>query len=287
MKKKITKAIFPVAGYGTRFLPATKSIPKEMLTVLDRPIIEWSVTEAFKSGIEQIIFVLSSKKSSILEHFDRSMLLEDILKKKNKKKELFSIKSQTEFGDITTVMQTEPKGLGHAIWCARKLIKDEKFAVILPDDIIQSKIPVLKQMISLEKKIGGSILALEEVPKKETHKYGIVEIKKSINNYFLIKDLVEKPEPGKAPSNLSIIGRYILEDKVFNFLDKQKIGKGGEIQLTDAIKSISTKSKIFGYKFNGIRYDCGFKLGFIKANLGFALEDDEINEELKKHLRVL
>ncbi|MAY90390.1 MAG: UTP--glucose-1-phosphate uridylyltransferase [Rickettsiales bacterium] len=287
MKKKITKAIFPVAGYGTRFLPATKSIPKEMLTVLDRPIIEWSVTEAFKSGIEQIIFVLSSKKSSILEHFDRSMLLEDILKKKNKKKELFSIKSQTEFGDITTVMQTEPKGLGHAIWCARKLIKDEKFAVILPDDIIQSKIPVLKQMISLEKKIGGSILALEEVPKKETHKYGIVEIKKSINNYFLIKDLVEKPEPGKAPSNLSIIGRYILEDKVFNFLDKQKIGKGGEIQLTDAIKSISKKSKIFGYKFNGIRYDCGFKLGFIKANLGFALEDDEINEELKKHLRVL
>ena len=287
MKKKISKAIFPVAGYGTRFLPATKSIPKEMLTVLDRPIIEWSVTEAFKSGIEQIIFVLSSKKSSILEHFDRSMLLEDILKKKNKKKELFSIKSQTEFGDITTVMQTEPKGLGHAIWCARKLIKDEKFAVILPDDIIQSKIPVLKQMISLEKKIGGSILALEEVPKKETHKYGIVEIKKSINNYFLIKDLVEKPEPGKAPSNLSIIGRYILEDKVFNFLDKQKIGKGGEIQLTDAIKSISTKSKIFGYKFNGIRYDCGFKLGFIKANLGFALEDDEINEELKKHLRVL
>ena len=287
MKKKITKAIFPVAGYGTRFLPATKSIPKEMLTVLDRPIIEWSVTEAFKSGIEQIIFVLSSKKSSILEHFDRSMLLEDILKKKNKKKELFSIKSQTEFGDITTVMQTEPKGLGHAIWCARKLIKDEKFAVILPDDIIQSKIPVLKQMISLEKKIGGSILALEEVPKKETHKYGIVEIKKSINNYFLIKDLVEKPEPGKAPSNLSIIGRYILEDKVFNFLDKQKIGKGGEIQLTDAIKSISTKSKIFGYKFNGIRYDCGFKLGFIKANLGFALEDDEINEELKKYLREL
>ena len=287
MKKKITKAIFPVAGYGTRFLPATKSIPKEMLTVLDRPIIEWSVTEAFKSGIEQIIFVLSSKKSSILEHFDRSMLLEDILKKKNKKKELFSIKSQTEFGDITTVMQTEPKGLGHAIWCARKLIKDEKFAVILPDDIIQSKIPVLKQMISLEKKIGGSILALEEVPKKETFKYGIVEIKKSINNYFLIKDLVEKPEPEKAPSNLSIIGRYILEDKVFNFLDKQKIGKGGEIQLTDAIKSISSKSKIFGYKFNGIRYDCGFKLGYIKANLGFALEDDEINEELKKHLREL
>ncbi len=287
MKKKISKAIFPVAGYGTRFLPATKSIPKEMLTVLDRPIIEWSVTEAFKSGIEQIIFVLSSKKSSILEHFDRSMLLEDILKKKNKKKELFSIKSQTEFGDITTVMQTEPKGLGHAIWCARKLIKDEKFAVILPDDIIQSKIPVLKQMISLEKKIGGSILALEEVPKKETFKYGIVEIKKSINNYFLIKDLVEKPEPDKAPSNLSIIGRYILEDKVFNFLDKQKIGKGGEIQLTDAIKSISSKSKIFGYKFNGIRYDCGFKLGFIKANLGFALEDDEINEELKKYLREL
>ena len=287
MKKKISKAIFPVAGYGTRFLPATKSIPKEMLTVLDRPIIEWSVTEAFKSGIEQIIFVLSSKKSSILEHFDRSMLLEDILKKKNKKKELFSIKSQTEFGDITSVMQTEPKGLGHAIWCARKLIKDEKFAVILPDDIIQSKIPVLKQMISLEKKIGGSILALEEVPKKETFKYGIVEIKKSINNYFLIKDLVEKPEPDKAPSNLSIIGRYILEDKVFNFLDKQKIGKGGEIQLTDAIKSISSKSKIFGYKFNGIRYDCGFKLGFIKANLGFALEDDEINEELKKYLREL
>lgn len=285
MNKKITKAIFPVAGLGTRFLPATKSIPKEMLNILDRPIIEWSVIEAFKSGIEQIIFVTSSKKNILLEHFDRSNLLENILIKKNKKKELESIKTQNQLGEIVTVLQSEPKGLGHAIWCARNLIKNEKFAVILPDDIIMAKIPVLKQLIELEKKLGGSILAVERIPKKDTYKYGVIDTDKKNFGYFPVKDIVEKPQPEFAPSNLSVIGRYILDERIFNFLDKQKIGFGGEIQLTDGIQSLIKEDGVFGYEFEGTRYDCGNKLGFIKANIAFGLSDDEIKKDLKGFIK--
>lgn len=285
MNKKITKAIFPVAGLGTRFLPATKSIPKEMLNILDRPIIEWSVIEAFKSGIEQIIFVTSSKKNILLEHFDRSNLLENILIKKNKKKELESIKTQNQLGEIVTVLQSEPKGLGHAIWCARNLIKNEKFAVILPDDIIMAKIPVLKQLIELEKKLGGSIIAVERIPKKDTYKYGVIDTDKKNSGYFSVKDIVEKPQPEFAPSNLSVIGRYILDERIFNFLDKQKIGFGGEIQLTDGIQCLIKEDGVFGYEFEGTRYDCGNKLGFIKANIAFGLSDDEIKKDLKGFIK--
>ena len=245
MKNKIRKAIFPVAGLGTRFLPATKCVPKEMLTVLDRPIIEWSVIEAFKSGIEQIILVSSSKKNLILEHFDRSFLLENNLIKKKKKRELELVRSQTQLGEIISVIQSEPKGLGHAVWCARNLIGKEKFAVILPDDIINSKKPVMKQMIELEKKVGGSIIGVEKICKDETKKYGIMEIKKMFDNYFSVKDIVEKPEPEDAPSDLSVIGRYILEPDIFTFLNKQKIGVGGEIQLTDGVQYLLKKKKCF------------------------------------------
>ena len=285
MNNKIKKAIFPVAGLGTRFLPATKCVPKEMLTVLDKPVIEWAVTEAHEAGIEQIIFVSSSKKNLLLEHFDRSNLLEDSLLKKKKYKEIESIKIQTQLGEIVTVIQHEPKGLGHAIWCARNLIENEKFAVILPDDIIKSKKPVIKQMIDLEKKLSGSIIALEEVEKNETHKYGIVDIKKKKDDYFVLKDIVEKPNPKDAPTNLSVIGRYILDPKIFIYLNKQKIGFGGEIQLTDAIQYLINKEKVFGYKFKGQRYDCGSKLGFIKANLGFGFNDEEIKEDLLKFVK--
>lgn len=284
MKHKIRKAIFPVAGLGTRFLPATKCVPKEMLTVLDRPIIEWSVIEAFKSGIEQVIFVTSSKKNLILEHFDRSILLEENLKKKNKNKELDLVRSQTQLGEIVSVIQSEPKGLGHAVWCARNLIGNEKFAVILPDDIINAKKPVLKQMIELEAKVGGSIISVEKIPIEESKKYGIMKIKKKFDNYFSVKDIVEKPEPKNAPSDLSVIGRYILESEIFTFLNKQKIGVGGEIQLTDGIQYLLKNKNVFGYEFKGERFDCGSKLGFIKANLGYGLLDNEIKNELKIYL---
>lgn len=285
MNNKIKKAIFPVAGLGTRFLPATKCVPKEMLTVLDKPVIEWAVTEAHEAGIEQIIFVSSTKKNLLLEHFDRSNLLEDSLLKKKKYKEIESIKIQTQLGEVVTVIQHEPKGLGHAIWCARNLVENEKFAVILPDDIIRSKKPVIRQMIDLEKKLNGSIIAVEEVEKNETHKYGIVDIKKKKDDYFVLKDIVEKPNPKDAPTNLSVIGRYILDPKIFTYLNKQKIGFGGEIQLTDAIQYLINKEKVFGYKFKGQRYDCGSKLGFIKANLGFGFNDEEIKDDLLKFVK--
>ena len=287
MKNYIKKAVFPVAGLGTRFLPATKSVPKEMLNVLDRPILEWSVIEAFKSGIEQIIFVSSSKKNILQEHFDRSKLLEDILIKKKKKKEVELIKTQYQSGEIVTILQPEPKGLGHAIWCARNLVQDEKFAVLLPDDIIQSKKPVLKQLIEAEKKLGGSIIALESVPKSETSKYGVIDYLKRENNVFPLKGIVEKPDPEKAPSNLSVIGRYILDFKIFDYLNKQKVGFGGEVQLTDAIQNLIKKDKVFGLEFEGVRYDCGSKLGFIKANIGFGLSDKDIKKELTKYLKNL
>ncbi|MDC3091177.1 UTP--glucose-1-phosphate uridylyltransferase GalU [Rickettsiales bacterium] len=285
MNKKIKKAVFPVAGLGTRFLPATKTVPKEMLTVLDRPIIEWSVIEAFKSGIEQIIFVTSSKKNMLSEHFDKSRLLEDLLRKKKKNKELEAIRYQTSLGEIVSVMQTEPKGLGHAVWCARNLIQDEKFCVILPDDIISSKKPVLKQILDLEKKVGGSVLAVEKIDKKESQKYGILKIDELYQSYFKVKDIVEKPLPSKAPSDLSVIGRYVLEPKIFKFLNKQKIGVGGEVQLTDGIQYLMKESSVYGFEFEGDRYDCGSKLGFVKANLGFAINDVEIKKEIKNFIK--
>ncbi len=283
---KIKKAIIPVAGLGTRFLPATKAVPKEMLIVLDRPIIEWAVSEAFESGIEQIIFVSSSKKNLLSEHFDRSLVLEDNLKRKKKLKELELIKRQTQMGEIITVIQHEPRGLGHAIWCARNLInKNEKFVVILPDDLIYARKKVTLQMLELEASIGGSILSLEQVSKSETHKYGIVDVKKKFKDYILIKNIIEKPEPKDAPSNLSVIGRYILDSKIFNFLEKQKIGVGGEIQLTDAIDDLLKVSEVYGYKFKGERYDCGSSLGFVKANIGFALRQKNIKNELLEFLK--
>ena len=256
-----------------------------MLTVLDRPIIEWAVKEAFESGIEQMIFVTTSKKNALIEHFDKSTLLENVLRKKKKEKELNLIRTQTQIGEIVTVFQHEPKGLGHAVWCARNFINEEKFAVILPDDIILSKYPVIKQLIDLEKKIGGSVIALEKIVKKESYKYGIVEVNNDTKNHILIKDIVEKPSPSEAPSDLSVIGRYVLDSKIFEFLNKQKKGVGGEIQLTDAIHFLLKNSDVFGHEFSGSRYDCGSKLGFVKANLGFALNDSEIKKDLIKHIK--
>ena len=284
MTSKVTKAIFPIAGMGTRFLPATKAIPKEMLTVLDRPVLEWAVIEAAKSGIEQMIFVTSSRKSSIIEHFDRSVLLEDLLKKKKKIKELESINIQHSLGSFSFVNQSEPKGLGHAVLCASKLInKNENFVVILPDDIIMSKVPITKQLIDLSKNNNyASVIALEAVDKKEVYKYGVIEYSKNQGKSYNIMNLVEKPKVSEAPSNLTIVGRYLLNEKIFTYLKKMKLGHNKEIQLTDSLNELTEEPGLLGLEFDGERFDCGNKLGFIEANLKFGLKDKEIKTELKK-----
>jgi len=283
--KKITKAIFPVAGLGTRFLPATKAIPKEMLVILDKPIIEWAVLEAFKSGIDKMIFVISSQKDSILEHFRNSELLEQVLKKKKKNNEIHLITSQSKLGKFFSVIQNEPKGLGHAVWCARKFIdKDERFAVILPDDIIMSEIPVTKQIMKVSNKTRGAVVALESVAMKDVSKYGIVESEKQFDKFF-IKKIVEKPEKSKAPSNLSVVGRYILHSEIFKYLDLKKKGFGNEIQLTDALNTLTKSLGLYGVEFEGNRFDCGSKLGFIKANLFFGLNDKEIKIDLNSIIK--
>ena len=287
MQSKIKKAIFPIAGLGSRFLPATKTLPKEMLIVLDRPILEWAVIEASRSGIEEMIFVTSSKKNSIIEHFNRSLELENLLKKKKKSNQIFSVQSQSALGKFTYVVQDEPKGLGHAVWCAKRFIeKNENFVVILPDDIILSKNPVIGQMIEIHKKTGGgSVLAVEKVPKKEVFKYGVIDFHRKSDNFYQIKNLVEKPHPSKAPSNLTVVGRYVLNYKVFNLLDKHRKGHGNEIQLTDSLISLIKEPGLFGLEFDGNRYDCGNKLGYIEANVKFGLNDKNISKDLKKLLR--
>ena len=287
MQSKIKKAIFPIAGLGSRFLPATKTLAKEMLIVMDRPILEWAVIEASRSGIEEMIFVTSSKKNSIIEHFNRSLELENLLKKKKKNNQISSVQSQNELGKFTYVIQDEPKGLGHAVWCAKRFIdKNENFVVMLPDDIILSKKPVIAQMLKIhEKTKGGSVLALEKVPKKEVFKYGVIDFQNKKDNYYQIKNLVEKPHPSKAPSNLTVVGRYILNYKVFDLLEKQKKGYGNEIQLTDSLISLIDKPGLYGLEFDGNRYDCGNKLGFIEANVNFGLKDKNISKNLRNLLR--
>ena len=287
MQSQITKAIFPIAGLGTRFLPATKSVPKEMITILDRPVIEWAVIEAANAGIKEMIFVTSSRKNIILEHFEKSELLELTLKKKNKNEKLNLISSQNQLGNFTLVIQDEPKGLGHAINCTNQLFsKDEDFAVILPDDIILSKTPAIKQlMIAHKKKNGGSVIGLEKVPIKKISNYGVVEFKNKSSGIYSITGLVEKPKKEKAPSNLSVVGRYILNSKVFNYLKLGKKGTGNEIQLTDSLNLLIDSPGLFGLEFEGKRFDCGNKLGFIEANLNFGLKDKEIKNNLKAILK--
>jgi len=289
MNGKITKAIFPMAGLGTRFLPASKSIPKEMLTILDRPIIEWAVIEASKAGIKEMIFVLSANKNSILEHFSKTEMLELTLKKKKKLDKLKVIQEQNNLGQISIVIQDEPKGLGHAVWCARNLVSsNESFAVILPDDIILSKTPVIKQLIKIYKKTNyKSVIGVEKVPLKEVSKYGVIKIKEKKKNFLLISNLVEKPKISQAPSNLAVVGRYIINSNIFKFLDLKKKGHGNEIQLTDGLNFLTKNSEVYGVEFDGKRFDCGQKLGFIEANVNFGLNDSEIKSKLKKILKKL
>ena len=281
---KIKKAIFPVGGLGTRFLPATKSMPKEMLPIVDKPLIQYAVEEAANAGIEQFIFVTSRGKSAIENHFDHSFELENNLISKGKNEILKTAQEMLKIpGSFAYVRQQEPAGLGHAVWCARHLIGDEPVAVILADDLIQGS-RTIGEMI--ENYSNGNMLAIMEVDKKDASSYGIITPGKTLfNNSLDIVDLVEKPSIENAPSNLAVVGRYIIEPAIFDVLENQHKGSNNEVQLTDAIASRIGKSNCTGYKFSGERFDCGSKLGFIKANIKFSIERNEFNKELKQWLK--
>lgn len=283
---KVRKAVFPVAGLGTRFLPATKALPKEMLPVVDMPLIQYAVEEALNSGIEQIIFVTGRGKQALENHFDRSVELENILKSKNKSDTLKVVEAIVpETGTIIYTRQNKPLGLGHAIWCARDVVGDEPFAVLLADDLIKSKEPVLKQMLQRFNRLRASMVAVMEVPNKDTDKYGIVDGKDIEDNVVDIKGLIEKPDPADAPSNLAAIGRYILTPEIFSLLGEKKMGAGNEIQLTDAMEKLLGTQPVFGYRFEGTRFDCGDKAGFLKANLAFAMDREDLAPQLMEFMK--
>ncbi len=284
--KKVTKAIFPVAGLGTRFLPATKSIPKEILTLVDRPLIQYAIDEARAAGIKEFIFVTSRGKSALEDYFDYSPELEATLRRAGKDA-LLEILRETNMdsGAIAYVRQNRPLGLGHAVWCARRLVGDEPFAVLLPDDVIAAEQPCLQQMVEADAQTGGNIVAAMEVPVERTSSYGVLDVAEDMGSVVSVKGLVEKPKAGEAPSNLAVIGRYILSPKVMHNLDKLKPGAGGEIQLTDAIaKEAETPGTVYGYRFRGQRYDCGTKAGFLQATVAFALARPDLNEEFSAYL---
>ncbi len=285
---KIRKAVFPVAGLGTRFLPATKAVPKEMLPVVDKPLIQYAVEEALDSGIEQIIFVTGKRKTAIEDHFDNDVELEDTLNKKGKKDCLLDVtRVVPDPGTLIYTRQNQPLGLGHAIWCARHVVGDEPFAVILADDLIKSNTPVLAQMIAKFEENMSSIIAVMEVAPADTDKYGILDSEDMGNRLSRVLGLIEKPTPDKAPSNLAIIGRYILTPEIFRLLDMKKKGAGGEIQITDAMAMMLKEQSIYGYRFEGHRFDCGDKAGFQMANIAYALERPDIKSRLKPFLEGL
>ena len=278
MLKRVKKAIIPAAGLGTRFLPATKAMPKEMLPIVDKPTIQYIVEEAIQSGIEDIIIVTSNTKRAIEDHFDTNFELEENLKRTGKTDLLQKVKEAEV--DIHYIRQKEPKGLGHAVWCARKFIGDDPFAVLLGDDIVVAETPGLKQLINKYDKTGSSIVGVQQIPENETDRYGIVDPLSKEGRLYEVNKFVEKPELGTAPSNLAIMGRYVFTPEIFTHLDKHEIGAGGEIQLTDAIQMLNEEQKVYAYDFEGKRYDVGEKLGFIETTIEFALQNEEIKDEL-------
>lgn len=283
---KVRKAVFPVGGLGTRFLPATTAMPKEMLPIVDKPLIQYAVEESLASGIEQIIFVTGKGKTAIEDHFDKNNELEAILRERGKDFTLKLLPSQLPgLESIVYTRQSEPLGLGHAIWCAREIVGNEPFAVLLADDLIQAEKPVLGQMIKSFEKLRSSMAAVIEVDREDTDKYGIVGVGVDMGDVVTVTGLVEKPAPADAPSNLAIIGRYILTPDIFKHLGQQQTGAGGEIQLTDAMSSLLDCQPIYGYKFSGNRFDCGDKVGFQMANLAFALDRPDMKEKLMTFIR--
>ncbi|CXH71251.1 UTP--glucose-1-phosphate uridylyltransferase GalU [Staphylococcus aureus] len=285
--KKIKKAIIPAAGLGTRFLPATKAMPKEMLPILDKPTIQYIVEEAARAGIEDIIIVTGRHKRAIEDHFDSQKELEMVLKEKGKSELLEKVQYSTELANIFYVRQKEQKGLGHAISSARQFIGNEPFAVLLGDDIVESEVPAVKQLIDVYEKTGHSVIGVQEVPEADTHRYGIIDPLTKNGRQYEVKKFVEKPAQGTAPSNLAIMGRYVLTPEIFDYLKTQKEGAGNEIQLTDAIERMNNDNQVYAYDFEGERYDVGEKLGFVKTTIEYALKDDSMREELTRFIKAL
>ncbi|MDI7258866.1 MAG: UTP--glucose-1-phosphate uridylyltransferase GalU [Thermodesulfobacteriota bacterium] len=284
---KVRKAVIPAAGFGTRFLPATKVVPKELLPIVDKPTIQYIVEEVVSAGIEEVILITGRQKGSIEDHFDTSSELESHLKKKGRKDLLQLVQEISEMVTLVSVRQEEPLGLGHAILRAKKVVGKEPFAVLLGDDLIDAKIPCIRQMIDVYQEMDGALLAIQKVPKAETHLYGIIKGKRVKDRLYRIEEMVEKPEKGKAPSNLAIIGRYILPPRIFDILEKVKPDRRGEIQLTDGLRELNKTVPIFGYEFMGDRYDAGDKLGYLQANISYGLKHPEIGPKLKKFLKGL
>ncbi|HBE7529307.1 TPA: UTP--glucose-1-phosphate uridylyltransferase GalU [Staphylococcus aureus] len=285
--KKIKKAIIPAAGLGTRFLPATKAMPKEMLPILDKPTIQYIVEEAARAGIEDIIIVTGRHKRAIEDHFDSQKELEMVLKEKGKSELLEKVQYSTELVNIFYVRQKEQKGLGHAISSARQFIGNEPFAVLLGDDIVESEVPAVKQLIDVYEETGHSVIGVQEVPEADTHRYGIIDPLTKNGRQYEVKKFVEKPAQGTAPSNLAIMGRYVLTPEIFDYLKTQKEGAGNEIQLTDAIERMNNDNQVYAYDFEGERYDVGEKLGFVKTTIEYALKDDSMREELTRFIKEL
>lgn len=283
MAGRVRTAVFPVAGLGTRFLPATKVIAKEMLPVVDKPLIQYAVEEAAASGIENFVFVTGRGKSVLVDHFDHAPELESLLNSRGKSEALDSVLSfMPEPGKIFSVRQQVPLGLGHAVWCARAMIGDEPFAVLLPDELLMSDPPCLNQLIEAHADLGGNLIAVTEVPEEHTNRYGILDVVTDDGRIAKARGMVEKPDPKVAPSRLANIGRYVLDPMVFDFLDKQVTGAGGEIQLTDAIDATTGTVPFHGVRFNGERFDCGDKVGFLAANLAFALKRPDLADRVRE-----
>ncbi|KAB2887046.1 MAG: UTP--glucose-1-phosphate uridylyltransferase GalU [Albidovulum sp.] len=286
MKRKVTKAIFPVAGLGTRFLPATKSIPKEIMTLVDRPLIQYAIDEARAAGIKEFIFVTSRGKSALEDYFDAAPVVEAELRRKGKKDLLELLKmTNMESGAIAYIRQQKALGLGHAVWCARRLIADEPFAVILPDDVIAAEKPCLQQMMEAYAETGGNMVAAMEVPAEKASSYGVLDIREDMGALVAVSGMIEKPKPHEAPSNLAVIGRYILTPKIMDNLNRKKSGAAGEIQLTDAIAAeIAAANNVYGFRFRGQRFDCGSKAGFLQATVAFGLARDDLHDEFAAFL---
>lgn len=284
---KIKKAIIPAAGLGTRFLPATKAQPKEMLPIVDKPTIQYIIEEAVQSGIEDIVIVNGRNKGSIEDHFDRSIELEVELEKHQKSEELKMVKSISDMANIYFIRQKKPLGLGHAVLCAQKFIGNEPFAVLLGDDVVVAKIPAIKQMMDIYDEYNATVVGVQTVAHEVTYQYGIVDGKSVDDRVYKVKDLVEKPPVEEAPSDVAILGRYILTPDVFNYLENQERGAGGEIQLTDSLKRMAKEKAVYAYDFMGHRYDCGSKTGFLQAGIEFGLRRPELRAELEAYIKKL
>jgi UTP--glucose-1-phosphate uridylyltransferase len=289
--KPVRKAILPVGGMGTRLLPATKAVPKEMLTIVDKPLIQYAVEEASAAGIENLIFVIGPDKEAIAQHFDERQELQDALEERGKEEALEAVQeSSLESGRHAYVRQSVPRGVGHAIWCAASLLNSEPVAVLLPDDLMLCETPCIKQLIDVYQQVGGNVVAVETVSREETSRYGIVDVAGESGAVAPVQAIVEKPDPDRAPSTLAVIGRYILQPEVFEALEDQKPGAGGEIQLTDAIAATLGKVPLHAVRFEGQRFDCGNKLGFVEANVAFALARQSLRDDMialiERHSRV-